>query len=72
MGNTNSRKQRIATLRKALAAKYGSRKYKITGGALTEQVHVNSRMPNSIEEGWWLMGDLEHAEDWMGIERNHR
>lgn len=69
MSKTKTRQQRIAALRKALAEKYGARKYRITGTAMAEEVHIYGQMPNSIVTGWWLMGDLEQAEDWMGIDR---
>jgi hypothetical protein len=71
MTNAKTREQRIATLRKALVAKYGARHYRITGTAMAEEVHIYSQMPSSIVTGWWLMGDLEQAEDRMGIDRNY-
>jgi len=71
MTHAKTREQRINTLRKALVAKYGARKYRITGTAMAEEVHLYSQMPNSIVTGWWLMGDLEQAEDRMGIERDY-
>jgi hypothetical protein len=71
MTNAKTRAQRIATLRKALVAKYGVRKYRITGTAMAEEVHVYSQIPASIVTGWWLIGDLEHAEDRMDIERDY-
>lgn len=68
MSNTKTLKQRIQDLRNALVAKYGARKYRINAAG---EVHIFSTMPNSIFEGWWLMGDLDQAEDWMGIERQY-
>ena len=59
--------QRIANLRKALREKYGARKYKITGTIFAESIHIYSQMPNSSDTNWWLMGDLDTAELWMGI-----
>ena len=61
------RKIRIANLRKALRAKYGARKYKIVGTSFCEEIHIYSLMPNSIVTGWWIMGDLDHAELRMDI-----
>ena len=57
----------IKTLRAALRAQFGARKYKITGTACCEQVHVYGLMPNSTTTGWWLMGDLFNAELWLGF-----
>ena len=57
----------IKTLRAALRARFGERKYKITGSACCEQVHVYGLMPNSTTVGWWLMGDLFNAELWLGF-----
>ena len=71
MTNAKTHKQRITAIRQALVAKYGARNYRITGTAMAEEVHVYSQMPNSIVTGWWLMGDLEQAEDRMGIERDY-
>jgi hypothetical protein len=68
MKNVKTHEQRIADLRKALADKYGARKYRITASG---EIHIYGQMPNSIVTGWWLMGDLEQAEDWMGIERSY-
>jgi len=61
-----SDKDRIKVLRVALRRKYGSRKYRITSSGY---VHVYSQMPHIGVDGWWLMGDFETAEDWMGIGR---
>ena len=58
--------KRIKRIRAALINKYGKRNYRITS---SEDVHVYSIMPNSNTLGWWLMGDLWHAEDWLGIDR---
>ena len=55
------------TLRAALRAEYGARKYKILGTAGCEQVHIYGLMPNSNTIGWWLMGDIFHAECWLGL-----
>ena len=71
MQNKKTRAQRIKVLRQALRDKYGARKYRITGTAIAELVHVHSQMPHSTVAGWWLMGDLEHAEDRMGIDRHY-
>jgi hypothetical protein len=73
MTNTKTHKQRITTLRQALAAKYGAPNYTIacTSSGMVDEVHVYSQMPNSIVTGWWLMGDLEQAEYRMGIERDY-
>jgi hypothetical protein len=60
---------RIHAVRAALRAKYGAGKHRITGTHATEEVHVYSTMPNSNQTGWWLMGSLAQAEDWLGIDR---
>jgi hypothetical protein len=52
-------------LRDALRVKYGSRCYRITR---TGDVHVYSPMPNSRVTGWWLMGEIDHAYTWMGLD----
>lgn len=57
----------IKTLRAALRAKFGNRKYKIIGTVCCEQVHIYGLMPNSQTVGWWLMGDILTAELWMGL-----
>tara|TARA_R110000868_G_scaffold309716_2_gene570970 strand:+ start:453 stop:659 length:207 start_codon:yes stop_codon:yes gene_type:complete len=57
----------IKTLRAALRAQFGARKYKITGTACCEQVHVYGLMPNAKTVGWWLMGDILSAELWLGF-----
>ncbi len=68
MQNKHTHEQRIATLRAALRAKYGARQYRITSSG---DIHIYSQMPNSTVTGWWLMGNLQQAEDWMGIEREY-
>ena len=65
MTTDKGRQQRIAALRKALADRYGARRYRIT---VDGDVHVYGQMPNSIVTGWWYMGDLEQAEQWMDID----
>lgn len=40
-------------LRELLRRDFGSRKYKITANG---DVIVHGKMPNSIEEGWYLKG----------------
>ena len=68
MTTTNTQAQRVKTLRAALSDRYGKGKYKITGHiGSNEQVHIYGKMPNSIETGWWLMGDIAQAESWMGL-----
>jgi hypothetical protein len=67
MENTKNRKRRIANLRKALIEKYGARKYRIVGTIFAESVHIYSQMRNTNDTGWWLMGDLDGAELYMGI-----
>ena len=57
----------IKTLRAALRAKFGARKYKIIGTVCCEQVHVSGLMPNARDVGWWLMGDILSAELWLGF-----
>lgn len=57
----------IKTLRAALRAKFGARKYKIVGTTCCEQVHVYGLMPDARTVGWWLMGDILSAELWLGL-----
>lgn len=68
MKNKLTQKQRIDNIRVALREKYGARKYRVTSFGL---IHVYSQMPNGPETRWRLMGDLEQAEDRMGIERTY-
>jgi hypothetical protein len=56
--------QRITNLRKALRGKYGPRNHRITSD---DQVYVYSQMPNSIETGWWLLGDFDWAEFYLNL-----
>jgi hypothetical protein len=65
MTTTKPSAVRIEAVRAALRAKYGVRGHRITGDGA---VHVYSTMPNSIETGWWLMGDLVSAECHLGID----
>jgi hypothetical protein len=55
---------RIAAIRAALVDKYGPKNHRITSG---DEVHVYSQMPNSMETGWWLLGDLDWAEFYLDI-----
>lgn len=58
---------RVARVRAALRARYA--KHRIVG-PMDDEVHVYGPMPNASRlDGWWLMGSLSHAEDWLGIER---
>lgn len=59
--------QRIKAIREALRAKYGAGKHRITGCASYWTVEVYSQKPNSSETGWWVMGDLVDAENWLGL-----
>ena len=52
-------------LRIALRAKYGARHYRITR---TGEVHIYGAAPNSRVVCWWLMGGIDDAFMWMGIE----
>lgn len=45
-----------AKVRRALRAKFGSRKYRITADG---EVHANGVMPNTNLEGWYLLGDVK-------------
>ena len=66
--NATTDKARIQAIRTALRAKYGDRKYKIVGHVgVNETIHVYSQMPNSVETGWWLMGDMLDAEMRLGL-----
>jgi hypothetical protein len=56
--------KRIATIRAALVDKYGPRNYRITSN---DQVHVYSQMPNSMDTGWWLLGDFDWAEFYLNL-----
>lgn len=58
---------RIKRLRQALRDKYGAGKYRITGTYLTEQVHVYGVMPNTNQEGFFLLGDLTSTEERLGL-----
>lgn len=55
------------TLRDALRKEFGDRQYRITGGACNEMVHIYGEMPNSHTVGWWLLGDIQQAELWLGF-----
>ncbi len=60
-------KARIAAVREALRARYGSGNHRITGHEGYRTVSVYSKMPNSNQIGWWLIGDLLAAEMWLGL-----
>jgi hypothetical protein len=55
----------MTKLRAALRAKYGARCYRITR---TGEVHIYGAAPNSCVVCWWLMGDIDTALMWMGVE----
>jgi hypothetical protein len=55
----------IKTLRDALRAKFGPRRYRITCNG---EVHVYGLMPNARTVGWLLMGDLLSADLWLGLD----
>lgn len=52
-------------LRDALRAKYGARCYRVTR---TGEVHIYGPAPSSQVVCWWLMGDIQTACLWMGVE----
>jgi hypothetical protein len=59
---------RVRAVRAALRYKYGARQYKIAGHiGVNEQISIYSKMPNSNETGWWLMGDIIDAEIRLGV-----
>lgn len=65
---TKTDAQRIEAIRAALRDRYGKGKHRIVGHiGVNEQISVYSKMPNSIEVGWWLMGDMVDAENWLGL-----
>ena len=45
-------------LRTALRAKFGTRQYLITKDGM---VHVYGTMPNTNQEGWYLLGSVDEA-----------
>ena len=57
--------KQITQLRKALRAKYGARNYRITQHG---DVHIYGAAPHSQIVCWWLMGDIQTAYWWMGVE----
>lgn len=57
--------KQITQLRKALRAKYGTRNYRIDRH---DQVHIYGAAPNSQIVCWWLMGDIQTAYLWVGVE----
>lgn len=59
--------QREQQLRKCLIEEFGSRKYRIVGQGPTSEVHVHGQMPNSIETGWYLLGDIREVEQRYSI-----
>lgn len=65
--SVKAHEQRIERLRQALRDKYGAGKYRITGTYLTEQVHAYGVMPNTNQEGFFLLGTLTDAEERLGI-----
>lgn len=52
-------RQREQQLRALLRRDYGAGKYRITRN---DEVHAYGRMPNSIETGWYLVGDRRSVE----------
>lgn len=68
MTRTRPEAARVKAIRAALRAKYGKHHHRIVGHiGVNEQIHVYSQMPNSIETGWWLMGDMQDAELRLGL-----
>ena len=58
---------RLRILRAALRRRYGFGRHRIT---VAGEVHIYGPMPNASHvTGWWLLGDIPRAEDWLGIER---
>ena len=55
---------RLRILRAALRGRYGFGRYRIT----THGVYAYGPMPNaSHTTGWWLLGDIAHAERQLDI-----
>lgn len=52
-------RQREQQLRSLLRRDYGAGKYRITRD---DEIHAYGRMPNSIETGWYLVGDRISVE----------
>lgn len=52
-------RQREQQLRALLRRDYGAGKYRITKDG---EVHAYGKLPNSIETGWYLVGDLRSVE----------
>ena len=45
----------IASIRAALIAKFGARKYRITSSG---EIHALGNMPNTGIHGWFVVGDV--------------
>jgi hypothetical protein len=61
---THAQADRLRILRAALRRRYGFGRYRIT----THGVYAYSPMPNaSHTTGWWLLGDIAHAERQLDI-----
>ena len=62
---THAQADRLRILRAALRRRYGFGRHRIT---LAGEVHIYSPMPNaSHTTGWWLLGDIAHAERQLDI-----
>lgn len=65
--NNEREADRLAILRAALRRRYGCGRYRIIAGG---EVHIYGPMPNAAHvTGWWLLGDIARAEQWIGLER---
>lgn len=52
-------------IRTALRNAFGARNYRITKKG---SIHVYGQMPNSIETGWSVFGDIDHSQTLDAIE----
>jgi hypothetical protein len=55
----------MTEIRKALRAKFGARRYRITRSG---ELHVYGVMPNSNSVGWWFYCYVEDLPMWFGPE----
>ena len=64
---TPAEADRLRTLRSALRRRFGFGRHRITTAG---EVHVYGPMPNASHViGWWLLGDVAHAERQRDIQR---
>jgi hypothetical protein len=51
-------RQHEQQLRQCLRNEFGARHYRIMGDRWHDEVQAYGRMPNSIETGWYRLGDV--------------